>query len=129
MTGSYDNPEFDTEFLGPSRDHEKKVRARFFDVVRKAAGQIPFMEDVVAAYYCAMDPATPARVRGAILAALAYFVLPLDGIPDMIIGIGFTDDASVLLGVMALVRAHVRDEHLGAAREALRKGGGKTPQG
>ncbi|WP_428698775.1 YkvA family protein [Stappia sp.] len=128
MTGSYDNPEFDTDFLGPEDEREKKVRARFFDVARKAAGQIPFMEDVVAAYYCAMDPVTPTRVRCAILAALAYFVLPLDGIPDMIIGIGFTDDASVLLGVMALVRAHVRDEHLEAAREALRRSGGR-PKG
>ncbi|WP_417769977.1 YkvA family protein [Stappia sp.] len=128
MSGSYDNPEFDADFLGPEDEREKKVRARFFDGARKAAGQIPFMEDVVAAYYCAMDPATPTRVRGAILAALAYFVLPLDGIPDMIIGIGFTDDASVLLGVMALVRAHVRDEHLDAAKEALCKGG-RSPKG
>jgi uncharacterized membrane protein YkvA (DUF1232 family) len=123
MAASHDNPGFDAEFLGPEREREATVRARFFDAVRKAAGQIPFMEDVVAAYYCALDPATPSRVRGAILAALAYFVIPLDGIPDMIVGIGFTDDASVLLGVMALVRAHVRDEHLDAAREALRRGG------
>jgi uncharacterized membrane protein YkvA (DUF1232 family) len=76
---------------------------------------------VIAGYYCALDPATPRRVRGAILAALAYFVMPMDMIPDMLVGIGFTDDASVLMGVMTLIRAHVRDEHLAAARNALRR--------
>ncbi|MBB99938.1 MAG: hypothetical protein CML67_10435 [Rhodobacteraceae bacterium] len=119
MAASYDNLGIDPEYLGPEEERERKVRARIFDVARKAAGQIPFMEDVIAAYYCALDPATPSRVRGAILAALAYFVMPLDMIPDVLLGVGFTDDASVLMGVLALVRAHVRDEHLDAAREAL----------
>ena len=32
------------------------------------------MDDVVAAYYCAMDPQTPTKVRGVLMAALAYFV-------------------------------------------------------
>lgn len=119
MAASYDNLGIDPEYLGPEEERERKVHARIFDVARKAAGQIPFMEDVIAAYYCALDPATPSRVRGAILAALAYFVMPLDMIPDVLLGVGFTDDASVLMGVLALVRAHVRDEHLDAAREAL----------
>jgi uncharacterized membrane protein YkvA (DUF1232 family) len=119
MAASYDNLGIDPEYLGPEEERERKVRARIFDAARKAAGQIPFMEDVIAAYYCALDPATPSRVRGAILAALAYFVMPLDMIPDVLLGVGFTDDASVLMGVLALVRAHVRDEHLDAAREAL----------
>ena len=46
--------------------------------------------------------------------------MPMDMIPDMLVGIGFTDDATVLMGVMTLIRTHVRDEHLDAARQALR---------
>ncbi|SDU41735.1 YkvA family protein [Stappia sp. ES.058] len=126
MAASYENFGIDPEYLGPEEEREEKVRTRIFKVARKAAGQIPFMEDVIAAYYCALDPATPARVRGAILAALAYFVMPLDMIPDMLLGVGFTDDASVLLGVLAMVRAHVRDEHLEAARSALDPSRGNT---
>jgi uncharacterized membrane protein YkvA (DUF1232 family) len=38
-----------------------------------------------------------------LLAALAYFILPFDFIPDMIPGLGFTDDAAVLTAVFALV--------------------------
>lgn len=119
MTSRFDDLGFDAEFLGPEEEQKARVSERIFTVARKAMRQIPFMEDVLAAYYCALDPATPSRVRGAIFAALAYFVMPFDAVPDMLVGIGFGDDASILLGVLALVRAHVRDEHLAAARKAL----------
>jgi uncharacterized membrane protein YkvA (DUF1232 family) len=42
---------------------------------------VPFVEDIVAAYNCALDTATPMRVRGMLLAALAYFILPFDLTP------------------------------------------------
>ena len=73
----------------------------------------------MAAYYCALDPAVPARVRGILLAALAYFILPFDAIPDIIAGLGFTDDATILLATIGLVRAHITDVHREAARRAL----------
>lgn len=121
MAARYDDLGINPEFLGPEEGREERVGARLFKVARKAARQIPFMEDVIAAYYCAIDPATPVRVRGTIFAGLAYFVMPFDLIPDAILGIGFTDDASVLLGVLALIGSHMREEHREAARVALGK--------
>lgn len=100
-------------------EDEAKVRRDFWVTARKAAGSIPFMDELVAAYYCALDGQTPTRVRGTLLGALAYFVLPLDGIPDFIFGLGFTDDAAVIMGVLALMRAHITDEHRAAAQKAL----------
>lgn len=102
-------------------DDEARVRRDFWVTARKAAGSIPFMDEVVAAYYCALDRETPTRVRASLLGALGYFVLPLDGIPDFILGLGFTDDAAVIMGVLALMRAHVTEEHRAAARQALMK--------
>lgn len=102
-------------------DDEARVRRDFWVTVRKAAGGIPFMDEVVAAYYCALDRETPIRVRASLLGALGYFVLPLDGIPDFIFGLGFTDDAAVIMGVLALMRAHITDVHREAARKALLK--------
>ena len=78
-----------------------------------------FMEDVVAAYYCALDTRTPTRVRGVLLAALAYFVLPTDFIPDFIFGLGFTDDVAVLTAAITALRSHITPAHRAAAREAL----------
>lgn len=102
---------------------ETRVRKKFFKTLKKAARQIPFMEDLVASYYCALDPETPLKVRGTLLAALAYFVLPLDAVPDFILGIGFGDDATVLAAAIALVRSHIRDAHILAARETLAENG------
>jgi len=115
--GSYLSP----KVIGPREGHEARVRKGFWKTVRKAAGRMPFMEDVVAAYFCALDSRTPARVRGTLLAALAYFVLPTDLIPDFIAGLGFSDDATVLMAVMAMLGSHVGEDHREAARKALEK--------
>ena len=61
--------------------HESEIREQFWRTAKKAARQVPFMEEVVAAYYCALDKQTPLRAKGILLAALAYFVLPADTIP------------------------------------------------
>ncbi|HOV05512.1 MAG TPA: YkvA family protein [Hyphomicrobiales bacterium] len=98
---------------------EKNVRKNFWATVRKAARYIPFMEEVIAAYYCALDPETPFRVRATLIGALAYFVMPIDAIPDFILAVGFTDDAALLASVIAMVRAHIRPEHRDAARRVL----------
>lgn len=98
---------------------EKRVRRKFWATAKKAARAIPFMDEVVAAYFCALDPKTPTRVRAILLAALAYFVLPLDFIPDFLIGIGFGDDMAVLMAAFGAVRGNITDAHRAAARRAL----------
>jgi uncharacterized membrane protein YkvA (DUF1232 family) len=98
---------------------DQTVREKFWQTVKRAAAQIPFMDEVVAGYYCAMDKDTPLRAKGILLAAFAYFVLPADTIPDLFFGIGFTDDVAVLAAALAAVRAHVKPAHRLAAREAL----------
>ena len=100
-------------------DPESAVREGFWRTMRRAAGQVPFMEELVAAYYCALDGRTPLKAKGIILAALAYFVLPADSIPDFILGLGFTDDVAVLTAAITAVRAHMTQEHRLLARQAL----------
>jgi uncharacterized membrane protein YkvA (DUF1232 family) len=97
-----------------------RVREEFWPKIRAVAAKIPFAEDALAAYYCAMDRQTPLRVRGMLLAALAYFVLPLDFVPDVMPVLGFTDDAAVLVATFQLIAAHIKPEHRDAAKAALR---------
>ena len=104
---------------GEQDRREARVRRTIWRTVRRAARQIPFMDEVLAAYYCALDPHTPARVRGVLLAALAYFVLPLDSIPDFLFAVGFTDDIAVLTAALGAVRQHITEAHRAAARAAL----------
>ena len=102
-------------------ERERRVRRDFWAKLRRVAGQVPFVEDIVAGYYCALDPATPMRVRGMLLAAIAYFIIPLDFIPDIIVGLGFADDAALVTAVLALVSAHITPTHRAAAARALDK--------
>lgn len=102
---------------------EGRVRADFWRTARRAARHVPFMEDVAAAYFAAIDKKTPTRVRGTLLAALAYFVMPADLVPDFIIGFGFTDDAAVLTAAIAAIQGHIKPAHREAARAALEDGG------
>ncbi|HEY2033337.1 MAG TPA: YkvA family protein [Rhizomicrobium sp.] len=99
--------------------NERIVEKSFWRKLRKLAGHVPFAEDLAAAYYCAVDPATPSRVKGVLFAALAYFVIPFDAIPDFIAGLGFTDDAAVLAMAIGIVSRHITDDHRSRARHAL----------
>ena len=115
------------EILLPGEEEEQqsqrqRVRNRFWPVLKRAFRQIPFSRDLIAAYFCALDPRTPTRVRGILLAALAYFVLPLDGIPDILAGLGFSDDIAVLTAAFAAIRGHVREDHYVSADRALADG-------
>ena len=66
------------------------------------------------------DPRTPIGLKGMLVAALAYVVLPVDLIPDMIPILGQADDLTVLLLVLDLfiqnAPPEVRAEHTTRAR-------------
>lgn len=100
---------------------KNKPPRRFWPKFWTTAGKIPFSEELAAAYYCAVDDRTPRRVKGVLFAALAYFVMPADVIPDFIAALGFTDDATVLATAMGMVGAHIKPEHMDEARKLLRR--------
>ncbi|MBZ9656481.1 YkvA family protein [Phyllobacterium lublinensis] len=112
------------------RSREERVRARFWKTAGRAAKAIPFLDEVIAGYFCALDPATPTRVRGILLASLAYFVLPLDFIPDIVLGLGFSDDVAVLMAALTAIRTNITPAHRAAAKKALEElDRGASPQG
>jgi len=96
-----------------------RVERGFWDKVRRTLGRVPFVEEAVAAYYCAIDRDTPLQVKAVLMGALAYFVLPTDLIPDFIAWIGFTDDAAVLYAAIQTVRPHIKPKHRERARATL----------
>jgi len=113
-------------------DHDKLradvalVNQGFWDKLRKTLGRVPFIEDALAAYYCATDGKTPIYVKAVLMGALAYFIVPIDVIPDFIPGLGFTDDAAILAAAISAVRSALRPEHFDAARAFLKKEGGEA---
>jgi uncharacterized membrane protein YkvA (DUF1232 family) len=100
---------------------ETRVERGFWRKVRRHAARVPFLDELLAAYYSAIDPKTPIQVKAVLMGALAYFVLPVDLLPDFIAWFGFTDDAAVLYAAIRSVAPHIRDEHRVRARAWLRK--------
>ena len=101
------------------RVNEQRVARGFWPKFRKVAAQVPFAGDLLSVWFCARDPQTPATAKGMVMAALAYFVLPLDAIPDFLPVIGYTDDAAVLAAVIAIIGRNLKDSHRDAAAETL----------
>ncbi len=99
--------------------HARIVREGFWQKMLRLAGHVPFAEDVAAAYFCVIDPATPSRVRGALLVALAWFVMPASVMPEFLVVLGLTDDAAVVALVARIVRKHIKERHYQRARAAL----------
>jgi uncharacterized membrane protein YkvA (DUF1232 family) len=98
---------------------EATVQRGFWTKLGRLASHIPFAEDLLTAYYCAFDRDTPMHVRMALIGALAYFVIPFDGIPDILPMLGLTDDAAAIAVAIKMVFTHITPAHREAAREAL----------
>jgi uncharacterized membrane protein YkvA (DUF1232 family) len=108
---SWDRPDATAE--------ETLVRRGFWRKCRRVAAKLPFAQELLAAYYCAFDRHTPLHVKAALIATLAYFVLPADLVPDVLPALGYADDAASLAATMRLVAAHILPTHRQAAAEAL----------
>jgi len=107
---------------------EEGLKRRFWDKFRRVAGRIPFAEDLVAAFYCATDPKTPSRVKLILLGAIAYFVMPLDAVSDLLPLLGFADDAAVLAAAITQVAGSITEEHRCRAHETLGKALSEHPE-
>ena len=117
-----------TQLPIPTERQQKRTKRKLIPKLLRVAGRIPFADDLASSYYCAIDPETPMKVKMVLFAALGYFVLPVDAIPDVVTGLGFTDDATVLAPALGIVGAHINESHRIAARRLLGLPATKTPQ-
>jgi uncharacterized membrane protein YkvA (DUF1232 family) len=103
-------------------NHEKYKRVsleKFLKKSKSLATKVHFIRQSVAMYHCMMDSQTSGPVKAIIAAALSYFLLPADAMPDWLINIGFADDATVILTTLEIVRRHMTKEHWKKANKFL----------
>ena len=108
-----------TAFWRQDTDDDETLRRKFWRKLTAVLTRIPFGEYLQTAKNCAFDRATPLAVKATLVGAIAYFVLPIDAIPDVMPILGFTDDAAVLTTALRLVASHVTPEHRTMAQEKL----------
>ncbi|WP_293679475.1 YkvA family protein [uncultured Phenylobacterium sp.] len=101
--------------------NEQRVELGFWPKIRRVAARVPFARDALSVWYCAKDEETPIAAKGMMLAALAYFVLPVDAIPDFIAGLGYTDDAAVFAALLAVLGRNLKPKHKAAARRDIQR--------
>lgn len=101
---------------------EASISRKFWGALKRVANNVPFAEDLVAAFLCAKDPFTSPKVRYMLLGALGYFILPVDALPDILPLIGFSDDIAVLAAVFGTIASAIKPEHREEARKILDKG-------
>lgn len=74
---------------------------------------------VLLLYYAYHRSETPAWAKRIILGSIAYFLAPIDSVPDLTPFIGFTDDMGVLTFGLVTIACYIDDEVRSAARAKL----------
>ena len=83
-----------------------------------AAGR-ELVEKALWLYYAAERPDVPRWAKLTMWGALAYFVMPVDAIPDLLPGVGYVDDLGALAAALATVAGYVDEDVKARARERL----------
>lgn len=91
----------------------------FLKKAARQAGRLPFVRDLVASYYAVLDNETPMSAKVILAGAIAYFVMPVDLIPDFVVGLGFMDDAAVFTAAFKTLAGIVNPAHYRQADQAL----------
>ncbi len=124
-------PVFETGNLPASRSvvlHAVHVNASvvskgFWPKIRRVAAHIPFAEDAVALWYCAIDKETSTSTKAILIAALAFFVIPKPFRPRRlpIPGLMLADDAAVIAAAIAFANRSIQPRHRELARRTLNR--------
>jgi uncharacterized membrane protein YkvA (DUF1232 family) len=77
-------------------------------IARKAGLNV--ISYALALYYVLQSPDIDLKLKTIIIAALGYFILPFDIIPDFVPIFGFADDAGILAIAFKLAKALVTDD-------------------
>ena len=72
-------------------------------------------------WYVATKKSTPLPVKMLIFGGLGYFVLPIDSVPDFLVGIGYADDIAILIGIVSAYGMYMDDESKAKARARVRE--------
>jgi uncharacterized membrane protein YkvA (DUF1232 family) len=97
------------------------VSRGFWPKIRRVAARVPFAEDAVALWFCALDRETPAATKALLFGALAWFVVPKPFRPKRlpIPGLMLADEAAVIAAAIALAKRSIQPRHREAARDIL----------
>jgi len=97
--------------------NKEKFWSKVTRFAKKAGASVIYAALIL--YYTFQKPGLPKKTKTTIIGAIAYFILPVDFVPDILVGIGFTDDLLALSYAISQVIAHIDDSVKAQAKEKL----------
>jgi uncharacterized membrane protein YkvA (DUF1232 family) len=95
------------KLLSLASSAQGKINGRVKNSIRPLIEPIQDSYRLIRAYGNGSYRDVPIENFGLIVAAIIYFVMPLDALPDFIAGLGLTDDAAILAWTFNKVRAEL----------------------
>ena len=116
---------------GPERYASNFSEGAFFEKILRYGRQagVAVVYATLLLYYLVQKPGLPWKVKLTILGALGYFILPFDVIPDFIVGLGYGDDITVLIGVLTCCYMYIDDTVRERARAKVNEWFGEAHHG
>jgi len=71
-------------------------------------------------FHLMKEPTVPVKAKVTIAAALGYFILPTDAIPDLLPLVGFSDDLGVLIFALSQISGNITPAVQEKAKKQLR---------
>ncbi len=96
---------------------EESFWDKITSVIKKAGAGIIYK--ALQLFYATQNPACPVAIKATIFAALGYFILPLDLVPDFIPGAGFADDLAAIGAALAMAHLYIDDNVIQLARSKM----------
>lgn len=82
----------------------QKVKEDFWPKFKRVASKVPGVADVLALFFYLNSDRAPASHKLSIVATLAYFIMPMDVVPDFLGPIiGYSDDLALALGLIRFI--------------------------
>ncbi|OGU55718.1 MAG: hypothetical protein A2V66_13785 [Ignavibacteria bacterium RBG_13_36_8] len=81
-------------------ERSKYVEENLWEKLERVGKKISFGKDILALYNYFMDPDVSWHRKTIVVGALAYFIFPLDAIPDIAPLIGYLDDLGVIAALL-----------------------------
>lgn len=104
----------------PAEYDRERVEETFWPKFKRVAAVVPGVADILALYYYMQSEKAPLQHKLSVLATLAYFIMPLDLIPDFLGPIGYVDDIAVAMGLITFIGTDVMKPYRQYARKWLR---------
>jgi uncharacterized membrane protein YkvA (DUF1232 family) len=91
---------------------EAFVRQNFTEKVARLNRRLRIVGDTIALFRYMTDPDVHWAKKSVVVAALIYFIIPVDSIPDIAPIVGYLDDAGVVTAAVKFLGKQLRPYYL-----------------